>query len=86
MTKPLAPKTVGDLMAVTGLGEALVRAGIRSGALPGYMVGTRYVIPHEAFALFCEGRWVPQHRPIFTQEIKPIALVRRPVSSQKEAV
>lgn len=53
---------VTDICAVTGLSRASVQEGIRRGELPGYKVGTRYVIPGNAFRAFCEGRWMPQVR------------------------
>jgi hypothetical protein len=76
MSTPLPPKTVADLMRVTGLGDVAVRAAIRTGQLPGYYVGRgsrgQYVIPGEAFAAFCAGTWVPQLRPLFTESIRPL--------------
>jgi len=77
-TPPAAPKTVADLMTVTGLGRDTVRAAIRTGALPGYYVqsnpGNRghYVIPADAFEAFCNGTWQPQLRPIVPQPIRPL--------------
>lgn len=73
-----SPKTVADLVRVTGLNKDTIKACIRTGTLPGYYTGTRYVIPSEAFDRFCRGEWVPQFRPVFTQEIKPIpSLIKR---------
>jgi hypothetical protein len=71
------PKNVSDLMNVTGLGRDTVRAAIRTGSLPGYYVpGTgdrgQYIVPGEAFAAFCKGEWVPQHRPVFTEPIRAL--------------
>jgi hypothetical protein len=74
----LEPKTIADLMEVTGLGRDTVRAAIRTGSLPGYYVthdGSgrgQYVIPHQAFEDFCKGIWVPSHRPVFTENIRPL--------------
>lgn len=65
------PKTVADLMDVTGLGRDSVRAAIRTGELPGHYVAGRYVIPGEAFDRFCRGEWVPQVRPVFTEPVRP---------------
>lgn len=53
---------VTDLCKITGLSRASVQEGIRRGELPGYKVGTRYVIPGEAFRALYEGRWMPQVR------------------------
>lgn len=83
-----APKTVADLMAVCGLGRDSVRAAIRTGTLPGYFVTSdrsgrrgRYVIPGDAFEDFKHGRWLPMHRPVFSEPIRPLPqpedLVRR---------
>lgn len=65
------PKGVPDLMAATGLGRDLVKAAILSGELPGHKIGNRYIVPAEAFERFCRGEWVAQHRPVFTEPIKP---------------
>lgn len=77
--QPAAPKTVADLMAITGLGRDTVRAAIRTGALPGYYVQSNprknrghYVIPADAFEAFCNGTWQPQYRPITPTPIKPL--------------
>lgn len=71
-------KGVPDLMRVTGLGRDSVKAAIRSGELPGYKVGRRYVVPADAFEAFCAGTWVPQHRPVFTEAIRPLtSAIRR---------
>lgn len=61
-----------DLVAVTGLGEDSIKAGIISGELPGYRVGKSYVIPADAFDAFCEGRWVPQPRRVFSEPVQPL--------------
>jgi len=76
--EPTTPKTVADLMEVTGLGRDSVRAAIRTGSLPGYYVMSDgrdrgvYVIPGDAFEDFKHGRWVATHRPIFTEPITPL--------------
>lgn len=75
---PRPPKTVRDLMAVTGFSEQLVRAAIRSGELPGYVAGTRFTIPADAFDAFCRGEWKPQPRPVLAQPAQPL-LRRRSV-------
>lgn len=80
MTHEQSPKTVHDLMQVTGLGRESVKAGIRTGELPGHKVGSRYVVPHEAFTAFCEGRWTPNPRPYFREAVKPITAIRRRAS------
>jgi excisionase family DNA binding protein len=67
------PATVRDLCEVTGLSRPTVCAAVRTGELPGYKIGERYVIPRDAFDAFCRGEWVPQVRPIFTERIKPLA-------------
>lgn len=67
------PRTYQDLMTVTGLSRETVKAAIRTGELPGYKVGERYVVPAEAFDAFCAGTWVPNPRPIFPAGITPIA-------------
>lgn len=73
-----APKTVADLVRVTGLNKDTIKACIRTGTLPGYYTGTRYVIPAEAFDRFCRGEWIAQHRPVFSEPIRPIPpLVRK---------
>jgi hypothetical protein len=79
MSTPLPPKTVADLMAVTGLGRDAVKAAIRTGELPGFYVRSasssgrgRYVVPAQAFDDFCRGVWVPQRRPVFTEPIRPL--------------
>lgn len=77
-----APKTVADLQRVTGLGRDLVKAGIRSGELPGLVVGTRYVIPAEAFSRFCRGEWSPNPRPVLAQ---PVTVIPQMIRSRKEA-
>lgn len=71
-TKIAPPRKYEDLMAVTGLSRASVKAAIRSGELPGYKVGERYVVPAEAFDAFCAGTWVPSPRPLFPAGITPI--------------
>lgn len=72
---------VKHLMRVTGLGRETVKAAIRTGELPGYLVGHRYTVPEDAFRAFCEGRWVATIRPIFTQEIRPLVQRRRDIAS-----
>lgn len=57
-----APASVQELMDVTGLGRDAVRAGIRCGQLPGYVVGVRYIVPRQAFEAFCRGDWEPTLR------------------------
>ena len=66
------PYNVADLMRVTGLGRDTVRACIRSGSLPGYKSGHQYTVPAQAFEDFCHGRWVPEHRPVFSEAIRPL--------------
>lgn len=66
------PYGVVDLMKVTGLGRDTVRACIRSGELPGVHAGRQYTVPAQAFEDFCAGRWVPQRRPIFTENVRPL--------------
>lgn len=68
---------VRRLMGATGLGRETVKAAIRTGELPGYLVGSRYTVPREAFERFCRGEWVRDPRPIFTQPITPIVKRRR---------
>jgi hypothetical protein len=63
------------MQAVTGLGRDLVKAAILTGALPGCKVGNRYTISHQTFVAFCEGRWVPVHRPVFTEKVQPITAI-----------
>ncbi len=81
MTDHHPPKTVADLMTVTGLGRDSVRAAIRTGQLPGYYLGHgsrgHYVIPNEAFAAFCAGTWVPVHRPVFSEPVRPVVALHR---------
>lgn len=66
------PKNVRDLIAVTGLCKETIYAGIRTGELPGYRVGSTYTIPDEAFEDFIHGRWVPKPRPYFAEPVKPL--------------
>ena len=67
------PATLADLMAVTGLSRHAVTAAIHRQELPGYVVGSRYVIPRDAFDAFCRGEWRPQPRPM---EFKPLPNVQ----------
>lgn len=71
---PLKPVAYGwqDLQKITGLGREAVKAGIRCGQLPGYVVGKKYVVPVDAFEAFRTGKWVPQPRPYFAVAPKPI--------------
>lgn len=72
------PRTYQDLMAVTGLGRNAVKAAIRTGELPGYKIGSRYVIPADAFDAFCRGEWTPKPRPLFSEPIRPnVSLLHR---------
>jgi excisionase family DNA binding protein len=70
--RPHGAKFVADLMRVTGLGRDTCRAAIRTGELPGYKVGRKYVIPAEAFDRFCKVDWQPQPGPLFREPIKPL--------------
>lgn len=75
---PDKPATVSDLVRVTGLGRDTVYAAIRSGELPGYFVGGRYVVPRAAFEAFCRGEWMPQPKPVlgrlrFVRDIGEVA-------------
>lgn len=75
------PHTVADLMRVTGLCDVTVRAAIRTGELPGYQVGKKYVVPAEAFDRFCRGEWTPSPRPLFAEPIKPLrSLVQKRIA------
>lgn len=67
-----APKTVDDLVRVSGLGKDLVKAAMCSGELPGYRVGTRYLCPAEAFDDFLHGRWKPIPRPVLAEPATPL--------------
>ena len=66
------PKTVKDLIAATGLSEPTVLTALACGELPGYRVGKRWVVPDEAFELFCRGEWQPQTRNPFPEGVKPL--------------
>lgn len=72
------PRTIADLMKATGLGRDATRQAVRNGELPGYVVGSRYVIPDDAFDRFCRGEWTPQPRqvivtaPVAVTPITPI--------------
>lgn len=81
MTKQ-APKSLQDLMDVTGLGEYAVKSAIRNGTAPGYKVGRFYVIPHDAFVAFCRGEWQPLPPPPreTVRLIAPPQLLKRRVS------
>jgi excisionase family DNA binding protein len=59
-------------MRVCGLGRETVRAAIRTGELPGYQIGKKYVVPAEAFDRFCRGDWQPAPRPLSPEPIKPL--------------
>lgn len=72
MTPLQPPKTLQDLMTVTGLGKYAVKSAIRNGQLPGYKTGRFYVVPADAFAAFCNGTWVPRELPK-PEPIRPIA-------------
>lgn len=76
---PIKPTVYGyrDLMAATGLGRDTVKAAIRSGELPGYLVGRTYVVPEDAFQAFCEGRWTPVPRPVLAAPARPVAFLTR---------
>lgn len=63
-----------DLMRVTGLGREIVKAAIRNGQLPGYVVGRSYVVPEEAFKAFCRGEWTPQPKPM--APIRPLIVTK----------
>ena len=72
-------KTVKDLMTVSGLGRDATKAAIRNGQLPGYVVGSRYVVPDEAFEDFCHGRWTPTPQPVtpIPTHVTPINPIKR---------
>lgn len=53
---------VKALCAVTGLSPAKVRAGIRDGSLPGYVIGRSFIVPADALERFANGLWVPRPR------------------------
>ena len=76
MSTERPPKTVRELQAITGLSAPTVKAAIRTGELPGYKVGRRYVIPADAFDAFREGRWVPKPRPLSSEPIRPLVVSR----------
>jgi hypothetical protein len=66
-SQPAPYVTVEELMAATGKGEKAVKAAIRAGQLPGYLisgVGIRnaYVIPRKAFQDWQDGIWMPVAR------------------------
>lgn len=63
------PKTVRDLVAVTGLCKESIYAGIKTGEVPGYYIGGRVTVPDEAFEDFVHGRWSPKPRPLFPNGI-----------------
>ena len=66
-----------DLCRVTGLGRETVKAAIVAGELPGYLIGSRYIVPAEAFDAFCRGEWRPAPRPILAQQPNPVFLHSR---------
>lgn len=72
--KPSMPRTVADLMAVTGLSKNSVYAAIKTGQLPGYHIGKRVVIPGEAFEAFCRGEWQPAPKPM--APIRPLIVTK----------
>lgn len=63
-------KTWEDLRAITGLGRETIKALIRAGELPGYKLGSRYVIPAAAFEAFCRGEWQANPHPILPEPIQ----------------
>lgn len=65
-------RTARDLKELTGLGINSVYAGIKTGELPGYYVGSRVVIPDEAFEAFKRGEWVPKPRPYFANPVRAL--------------
>lgn len=79
-----AAKSWEDLCRVTGLGRDAVKAAMQSGELPGYLIGSRYVCPAEAFDDFLHGRWVPMHRTVLsappTPLPQPTSLIKRKAS------
>ena len=74
------PYTVADLMRVTGLGRDRVKSLIRSGDLPGYQLGKKYVVPAEGFRALLASTWRPQPRHITVTNISPIRTIDRQAS------
>lgn len=58
---PPTPKVVSirEFMDATGLGKTTIYKMIRLKQIPGYKIGTRYVIPRPWFEAFLDGRWTP---------------------------
>ncbi len=74
------PYTVDDLMRVTELGRDSVKSLIRSGDLPGYQLGKKYVVPAEGFRALLASTWKPQPRQITVTNISPIRTMNRRAS------
>jgi len=74
------PYTVADLMRVCGLGRDRVKSLIRSGDLPGYQLGKKYVVPAEGFRALLASTWRPQPRHITVTNISPIRTIDRQAS------
>jgi excisionase family DNA binding protein len=77
MTDSTPKRGYMDLVEATGLNRETVKAYIRSGQLPGYVVGRSYIVPAEAFDDFIHGRWEPRVRPVKVEPIKPKDFIRQ---------
>lgn len=51
--------TIREFRIATGLSKPTIYKMIRLKQIPGYKIGTRYVIPRPWFEAFLEGRWTP---------------------------
>ncbi len=75
MTTPRPPRPLADLITASGLSRDTVKALIRTGQLPGYKAGRKYVIPADAFDAWCRGEWQP--RPVEIAPVTPVTLLHR---------
>ena len=75
------PRTVADLVRVTGLADATVKALVREGTLPGYKLGKKYVVPAGGYRALLAGTWKAQPREVVITNISPIRTVNRKKSA-----
>lgn len=61
---PSTTLSVAEFAALLGVSEETVRQGVRTGALPGYVVGRTFVIPRLAVERFLAGEWRREDAPV----------------------
>lgn len=73
-----APKavTIREFQAASGLSKPTIYKMIREGQLPGYKIGSRYVVPRPWFERWLSGDWVPAD-----EAAPPVQLVHRRTSA-----